>query len=118
MKIPTGDHEWYRATLRSSHLRLPAGRVVAVARTRLTHSIGGVGPTWWILSPEDQALYQVAEAYFGSSLNQLVKIERRVKDDDLCRTLALRLSEGGQYGRAKSHEVIHLLPTRRRKTRT
>jgi hypothetical protein len=113
VKIQTDDHDWYRAVLKVNHLRLPAGRIIAVARTRLRHSIGGCGPTWWLLSPEDEALYQVADTYFGSSLSQLVKIERRVRDDELCRRLALKYAEGGQYGRAKSREIKHLLPNRR-----
>lgn len=98
---------WYRCKLRDKFCSLPRGQVVAVCRSKLVHL--ALGQTYWLMSIENDKLYQVAGDLFGRNLNQLIIVERPVKDEALCKENAKRLLERGQYGPEHRHEIKTLL---------
>ena len=98
---------WYRCTLRERFCSLPRGQVVAVCKSKLVHL--ALGQTYWLMSVENDVIYQVAGDLFGRNLNVLIKVERLVKDEALCRETANRLLSTGQYGPEHRNEIKKLL---------
>lgn len=99
---------WHRAVLRVRLLALPAGIPVAVARTRLTHT--SIGQTFWVMSIDRETLYHVSESFGGKDLRALVRIERPVKDPELCTTAFHTLIRGSQYHGKRRLQVQDILP--------
>lgn len=107
------DSGWYRCVLRQPLLKLPKGQVVAVAKSKLTHAT--ITQTYWIMSIEYGLIYQVEGVLFGRNLNQLLTVQRPVKDANLCNRSATSLLTTGQYGTERRNEIRKLLNRSKRR---
>jgi len=88
-------------------MKLPRGQIVAVTKYKLVHK--SITPTYWIMSIEYGLIYQVEGALFGRNLNQLLTVQRPVKDANLCNRSATSLLTTGQYGTERRNEIRKLL---------
>lgn len=101
---------WHRATMKLPLLSLARGDVVAVIQTELRHT--NIGPTYWILCFKKHCMYQISENAYGKRLNQLLRIERPVREESIgrCIQLANQLIETSQYSKERRNEVKKILP--------
>jgi hypothetical protein len=98
---------WHRGTLKESLFELPKGTTVVVVQSNLQHA--AIDRTFWIVSPSHHKMYHVADTVAGRDCSRLVRVERRVKDEQLCVDLAKKLCKNSQYGPRMSHQITSLL---------
>lgn len=98
---------WHRAHMLKPLFDIEQGAVVAVTKSKLSHS--SIGSTYWVMDPFSKVIYHVAASSFGRDLYKLLKIERPAKDQEACANLANELLEDSQYKGERARDIRKLL---------